>query len=318
MKLFAKSGIAIAAALLASSAMADVSFNANMEIDPTYFSSRDDAGNAVKAGSTSNLGGRVEINAVAELAKNGDNFVNAKASLIVPVSGDSKVSVDDAWIHLGNSTVDVKLGRQEAADLFPLGKDTVFAGANEDIGGYRANTLRGRVDTSRIHTVIGFNAAPGLRAEIGVLPEHDANDANNDPEKDNPAYGVRPTIVYTTGAATIRLGMENMKTQGSDAAQGYGVSFGYALNSSSNINVSYADSSDLDASSVGVNLTMGGFGIGYVQDKTVDDKQDTVYAAYTMPLLGVKGATITPAFSHSKADGVDDLTAVRVRLNYAF
>jgi hypothetical protein len=294
--------------------MADVSFNANMEIDPTYFSSRDRAENGLKESSTSNLGGRVEINAVAELAKNGDNFVNAKASLIVPVSGDSKVSVDDAWIHLGNSTVDVKLGRQEAADLFPLGKDTVVAGANGDIGGYRANTLRGRVDTSRIHTVIGFNAAPGMRAEIGVLPEVDNSDNSNDPV----VYGVRPTIVYTTGAATIRLGMENMKAQGADAAQGYGVSFGYALNSSSNINVSYADSSDLDASSVGVNLTMGGFGIGYVQDKTVDDKQDTVYAAYTMPLLGVKGATITPAFSHSKADGVDDLTAVRVRLNYAF
>jgi uncharacterized protein (DUF2141 family) len=86
----------------------------------------------------------------------------------------------------------------------------------------------------------------------------------------------------------------------------------------SSINVNYADSSDADASSVGVNLTMGGFGIGYVQDKNGDDKQDTVYAAYTMPLLGVKGATITPAFSHSKADNVDDLTAIRVRLNYAF
>jgi hypothetical protein len=37
-----------------------------------------------------------------------------------------------------------------------------------------------------------------------------------------------------------------------------------------------------------------------------------------MPLLGVKGATITPAVSQSKADGKDSVSAVRVRMNFAF
>lgn len=316
MKFFIKHNIAIVASVLASSVLADVGFDANIEIDPTYFSSRDNAGGAVKAGSTSELGGRIEINAVSELSKNGDNFVNAKASLILPVSGDSKVSVDDAWIHLGNSYIDMKLGRQEASDLFPLGKDTVLAGANSEISGYRANILRGRVDASRIHTVLGFNAAPGLRAEIGVLPERDASDSDS-PNKANPAYGVRPTIVYTTSAVSIRLGMENIKIQGEDSYKGYGISFGYAIDDGG-VNVNFADSSDTDASSIGVNLTKRGFGFGYVQDKVNKNKQDTVYAAYTLPLLGVKGATITPALSHSKADGVDDLTAFRARINYQF
>ena len=313
MTLFAKSGIAIAAAVLASSALADVSFNANMEIDPTYFSSRDRAENGKKEGTTTNLGGRVEINALAALAKNGDNFVNAKATLIVPVSGESKVSVDDAWIQLGNSTIDLKLGRQEAADLFPLGKDTVFAGANDAIGGYRANALRGRVDSNRLHSVLGINAGAGLRAEIGFMPETDDSS-----DKDQPAYGVRPTLVYTAGAATVRLGYESAKVKGGESQAGVGVSLGYALNSSSNLNVNYADSSDRDASSVGVNLTLGDAGIGYVQDTSGDAKQNTVYVAYTMSLLGVKGASLTPAISHSSADGVDDLTAIRLRMNYAF
>ena len=55
-----------------------------------------------------------------------------------------------------------------------------------------------------------------------------------------------------------------------------------------------------------------------VQKKDAGDKETTVYAAYSFPLLGIKGASITPAISHSKADGFDDVTAVRVRMNYAF
>jgi hypothetical protein len=55
-----------------------------------------------------------------------------------------------------------------------------------------------------------------------------------------------------------------------------------------------------------------------VQDKTGANKATTYYAAYSFPLLGVKGATITPALSTSKATGVDNLNAFKVRLNYAF
>ena len=55
-----------------------------------------------------------------------------------------------------------------------------------------------------------------------------------------------------------------------------------------------------------------------VQDKTGAVKVTSYYAAYTFPLMGVKGASITPAFSASKATGVDNLNAFKVRLNYAF
>ena len=59
-------------------------------------------------------------------------------------------------------------------------------------------------------------------------------------------------------------------------------------------------------------------GVGLIHDKTAAGKSNTYYAAYSFPLFGVKGATITPAISHSTHTGQDGLTAVRVRLNYAF
>ena len=67
-----------------------------------------------------------------------------------------------------------------------------------------------------------------------------------------------------------------------------------------------------------MNAIIGAAGVGVVQDKTGANKATTYYAAYSFPLLGVKGATITPALSTSKATGVDNLTAFKVRFNYAF
>ena len=44
-----------------------------------------------------------------------------------------------------------------------------------------------------------------------------------------------------------------------------------------------------------------------------------MYAAYTLPLMGVKGASVTPALSYAKgATGTDDQLALRVRTDSAF
>jgi hypothetical protein len=301
MQTFAKT-IAAAAALVAmGAAHADVSFNANIENDTTHT-----AAQGATASDTAN-GGRVEMNVLAALAKSGDNFVNAKGTLLI--KNDGTTAVDDAWIQFGNAKADLKVGRQEAADLFPLGKDVVVSGANPSASGYRANKLRGRMADGRFHGVLGFNAAPGLRLEMGLVTKKTGSTINE--------YGVRPTVAYTAGALTLRAGFESFKTTGA-AKDGYGLSAGYAINSSTNLNVNYAKSSDLNASSTGVNLVAGAAGVGYVQDKTGTAKQNTYYAAYSFPLFDIKGATITPAISHSTSAGVESLNAFRVRLNYAF
>lgn len=305
---------ALAMAAAVTAAHAQVKFDANIEADPTY------KGSQGTTKSSTFMGGRVEINANAELARNGDNFVRAKGTLIVPLSRttdltkgeNNEVSVDDAWIQFGNAAADLKLGRQEAADLFPMGKDVIAESAGGDIG-YRANKLRGRFKDGAIHFVAGLNAGSALRAELGVVSN---NNGSAEFER-----GVRPTLVYSAGGLTLRAGIESYKTQGSaTTTNGYGLSAGYALGQNSTVNLSYANSSDLDASSIGLNATFGPAGVGFVQDKdsAANRKFNTVYAAYSFPLMGIKGATITPAFSHSDGTGVDNLTAFRLRFNYAF
>lgn len=294
-----------AAAAFVSLAHAEVKFDANLEHDIMK-----------KTNADVSSGGRVELNAMATLAKNGDNFVNAKATLEIPTGtndGD-KVNIADAWIQLGNSSVDLKIGRQEAADLFPLGKDVVVEGAGTVSGagfngGYRANKLRGRVKTGALHGVVGFNAAPGLRLEMGLVTKKDAD-----------MYGLRPTVVYSAGAVTVRAGFESLRADGQPSKSGYGLSVGFAPAEGVNVNVNYAKSSKLNGQSMGINATFGAAGVGYVQDKdnALNEKVNTIYAAYSFPLMGIKGASITPAISRSTGTGVDSVTAFKVRFNYAF
>lgn len=303
--------VAAAAALVAAgAAQAAVAFDANLELDLTTRS-----GDTTAAQESLITSGRVELNANAALVKSGDNFVNARASLIVPVNGD-EVTMDDVWLQLGNSAVDLKIGRFEATDLFPVAKDTVLDYA--ETAGYHANTLRGRFKDGRTHMSAGFNAGSGLRFELGLVSE----------KKENPAlaYGLRPLVTYTTGALTLRAGLESYKASGVSYT-GTALSAGYALTKDANVNVNYAsldgDNKVADAASLGLNLVYGAFGIGYVRDTNkaflaaAEANVDTVYAAYSFPLMGVKGATITPAFSVSKGEA-KDLTAFRVRFNYAF
>lgn len=295
--------VAVAAALVAAGAVqAAVTFDANLEHDVLHKSKQSN----VKSGISNS--GRVELNARAELVKSGENFVNAKASLIVPTGGGDSVGIDDAWIQFGNTAVDLKIGRQEAVDLFPLGKDVVVEPATTGFG-YRTNALRGRIKTGQMHAVAGWNAVPGLRFELGWVAEK-SDDATK-------AFGVRPTLVYTTGALTFRAGVESYEVT-NVRTTGAGLSLSYDLTSDTKVNASVGKNSDLNATSVGMNAIIGAAGVGVVQDKTGSSKATTYYAAYSFPLLGVKGATITPALSTSKATGVDNLTAFKVRFNYAF
>lgn len=296
--------LAAVAALCAAAAVAhaDVKFDANFEGDTT---------NVSKTGADSfGTSGRVAMNVNAALLKQGDNFVNAKATFLARIANDinkDSTGIDDAWIQFGNADADFKLGRFEAVDLFPVGKDTVLEMATG--AGYRANKVRGRFTDGEFHGALGLNAAPGLRFELGVMSKKSGATEKS---------GVRPAVVYNMGDLTLRAGFESFD-KGAGTQTGYGLSAGYALAKDAAVNVNYAKSSDLDSSSLGMNLVYGAAGVGYVQDKTAATTVDTFYAAYSFPLLGVKGASITPAISTSSGGtGVADTTALRVRLNYQF
>jgi hypothetical protein len=299
--------LAAVAALCASAAAAhaQLALDANLELDTTYTSKVNAPATNARESDLS-LGGRVEFNVGAK-ATNGDAFVAGRASLLLKKDGDT--GVDDMWVQAGNATADVKLGRFEAMDLFPVGKGTVleYAGYSP----YQANTLRGRKGSDVFHGALGLNAAPGLRVELGLVFSKETDQAK----------GFRPAVMYSAGPLTLRAGLESVKVVGSTAGSetGLGLSAGYKVNNDTNINVNFAKKED--DKSFGVNATIGAAGIGMVYGKgaTAADKATTVYAAYTLPLMGVKGASITPAISFAKGGaGSKGQTAARVRINYAF
>ena len=287
----------------ASYAQADVAFDANLELDTTYTNKVSAPNTNARAGGL-DLGGRVEVNAGAQ-ATNGASFVAGRASLLLNKKGET--AVDDMWVQFGNAGADIKLGRFEAMDLFPLGKDTVVE--DNTYGGYRANSLRGRMGSNVFHAALGLNASSAVRVELGLVETKEAGKAK----------GFRPAVTYSAGNLTLRGGFESVKVNGTAGTQnGFGLSAGFAVNKDTSVNVNFAKKED--DKSFGVNAIMGAAGLGLIQSNGAGAKKSTtVYAAYTLPLMGVKGASVTPALSYAKGPtGTDDQLALRVRINYAF
>lgn len=298
-----------AIAALCSAAMAahaDVAVDANIETN-TDFHKKDADHDTVTNG------GRVEVNVNAEVMKNGDFFVNARGTVGLQLNNNAssdgnQTYVDDAWVQAGNSAFDVKVGRFEAADLFPLGRDI----ASNIAVGYNGNQLRGRVKDGRLHAVLGANVGSGLRLEMGLVTEKQAGGAS---------YGLRPFMRYSSGPLTIAAGVEAIKSDGTgESATGFATTLGYTVSESMSFNVNYANKNKTKENSIGLNANIGAAGVGFVQSKndTADTKSTSLYASYAFPLFGVKGATITPAVGVTKVTGASSDNAFRVRINYAF
>jgi Porin-like glycoporin RafY len=277
-------------ALASTAAVAAPAFDANIELDTKYSN----------AGRGASQGGRVEMNVASKTDKGG--FVAGRASYMAGKSGTA--SVDDMWVQIGNAAGDIKLGRFEASDLFPLGKDVIVD--DDGIGGYRANQLRGRMG-SAAHAALSFNAGSGVSAELGVI----ASGKNS---------GVRPTIGFSAGGLNARVGLETGKNEAGAKVEGFGATIGTGFAGGAvNVNFSNGKVGGIKSSSIGLNGVFGAAGIGYIMDKTDGAKENNVYVAYSLPLFQT-GATFTPALGYSKASGGsgDGKITAGVRVNYAF
>ena len=227
-------------------------------------------------------------------------------------------------MQVGSSKGDLKLGRFEAADLFPLAQDTLVYHAGNVYG---ANSLRGRKDSNQFHAAGTINLGSGLSLEIGVVESRIAATATTG----NSAKGVRPVLSYAAGPLTARVGLESGKYYGSNNdIAGFGATVGYNFGGftlTGNAATGKTDAASRDnQSAFGVTVAAGGLVVGVISAKTEaavgEDTVQTVYASYAMPLFGIKGATVTPAVSLSTgktAAGVESTdTGLRVRFNYAF
>jgi hypothetical protein len=308
---------AIAGAVLivaAGSAMAAAEFGANIELDNTNRS-----GSAVAAGADGlSQSGRVEVGVSAKVGA--DAFVAAKTSFLSQKNGN--LGTDDMWVQLGNQSGDVKLGRFEGADLFPLISDTLVNHAGSVYG---TNTLRGRMGSDVFHAAGTLNLGGSNSLEIGYI------DGTKSSVAAVGAKGLRAVASFGAGALSARIGVEQGEYASTNKVQGWGLTATYDAGSfklTGNYSNGKQDAAaNNNKSAYALSVGVGAFGAGYVaatNDQAGGDiKVNTAYAAYSIPLFGLKGASVTPAISSSTAkDSVTGAStsenAVRVRLNYAF
>lgn len=337
---FALRATAAAALLgLCSTAFA-LETSANIELDNTYRT-----GTATKGGPDEGLtqSGRVEVNATGKVGSK--YFVAGKAAILAKKDGTA--ATDDMWIQLGSEAGDVKLGRFEAADLFPLAQDTVV---NHAGAVYGTNFLRGRKAANVFHAAGTVNFAKGVGLEVGFI-ESKTSDAA---KKTGEAKGIRPVFFVDSGPLSAKLGFEagkfalpngatalapvatatdlqfsGAKFTGLGATVGYDLG-GFKITGNFAGNKVKAANTTLKYNSFGITGAAGPAVIGLIAASNdyktgSKEKVTTFYASYSLPLFDIKGATVTPALSVSKAKDVlgeagkslKD-TSARLRFNYTF
>jgi hypothetical protein len=246
-------------------------------------------------------------------------------------------------VQAGNAVADLKLGRFEAADLFPQGRDTVLNRAGSGV--YRANFIRGRFGGSSgnvVHLAGSAKLGSGLGLEVGLAETNDADNLS-----DGQAKGLRPVFSYTGNGIAVKAGFEFGRTSDSGAAgqaefvrtRGFGLTAGAAIGPGiANLNVAAGKVDGLwKAATIAANYTIPlgpwvHLEYGRLNPEAPGLPTETVRtfgAGYQFPLLGIKNAFITPAFSYSSASssngfaglggsGRETERAVRVRFNYTF
>lgn len=310
---------ATVAALCAGNALAAPAIDANIEFDNTYRSGSKVDNTADEGMSQS---GRVELNASGKAGA--DMFVAARASLLARKDGTA--ATDDMWIQVGSARGDVKLGRFEAADLFPLAQDTLINHAGNV---YYGNALRGRKDANVFHAAGTVNLGEGLRVEVGAISTKTLASAS----------GIRPVLSYASGPLSARIGFEaghfapaviggpTNKVRGGAITLGYDFG-GFKLTGNFASGKTDSALSNNKQRGLAVTAAMGGLVVGAIAGKTDQaagghEKVQTFYTSYSMPLFDIKGATITPALSTSTAKlslngAKTQETSFRLRFNYVF
>ena len=318
-KFSARATAAAAVLALGSSAFA-VTFDSNIEMDSYYRS----GSNVAEADKGMNQSGRVEFNISGKAGA--DMFVAGRATLLALKNGAA--ATDDMWIQMGSAKGDVKLGRFEAADLFPIANDAQVGHAGAV---YYGNDLRGRKGSSVFHAAGTANLGNGLSLELGVVQSNQY--VVVDGVRVGEAKGVRPVLSYAAGALNVSVGLESGKFDNGSTLSGAGATIGYnfgAVKLTGNLASGKTDvaTGPNSKSAYALIATAGGLAVGLIagnQDNgSVQDKVQTGYVAYTMPLFDIKGASMTPAFSTSKftagAGSAGNLNedTFKLRFDYSF
>lgn len=227
-------------------------------------------------------------------------YVTARIEPLIRTDGT--VKVDDAYFMFGREdSWAFQIGRYEAMNLFPLGKDVAvfYADGSDAIGGgiyyYMAKEARGRRDTAgqarligemgnwtaEVSTVYG-NTADLLGAAESNLDTLTSDEDNDLLESSNNSFMIRPAINYlsdsgdfsisfggeyeTNGdSVTLKSGLETGEVY--DLSKRYGLSATTTLVLSNNLlwntSIAMQDAKEAwDAQTFNTNIIYGNFGLG--------------------------------------------------------
>ena len=264
--------------------------------------------------------GRILVQIAAEREVANDHYLRVQVQPLLKSSGD--VDLDDAFFAIGRQADwELKIGRFEGFDLFPVGQDTMLDFAADEP--YRMKEARGRGDYGQVSYAKSLDK---VYFELGTLFKEKHDDA------DKNAVFVRPVVAFqATDSLRFAAGLEaNLTADEKDDANdfiGYGATVNYSVQDFS-LDVSYAyrdfDVTGTEDTSIGAVIQYKRFGLGHIYSQADTDskeKMNTTWASYEIAnVMDVQDFSIYLGSYFSKFDNANDDqdVGVRVRFKYFF
>lgn len=258
-----------------------------------------------------------------------NNFARFKLQPLWGTSGDA--GLDDAWLAIGREGgSEIKVGRFEAFDLFPLGQDIFiqYSGTTSDSlysDGqsyiYQTREGRGRGDSGQI----AFSREWGnsLYTEVATLLgdrsglfDGDTYHGYSIDDDTKSAAIVRPVIAWQPGEWSFALGMETnlvndsvVDERGADIGDrtGYGATASYHGDELiMNFSLAYLDAYEERNSSVGVNTIWNNIGLGYIYARNdIDDVNPTADVSMLTPAGRNESNTVYASYRFANVLGLN-------------
>jgi hypothetical protein len=280
-----------------------------------------------------NQSGRILLEFAGERITSTGHIFQVNVQPLMESSGN--VALDDAWFAFGaQDGWNLRMGRFEAFDMFPVGQDTFLEYSGDTANDlyrdgaayvYQMKEGRGRGSDGQIMysqnfgnvyfelgSMIGdrsvlFGTPSGM--DQGPVMYHGAEVVNN---KDSVL--LRPVVAYQAGNFGIAASMEaNLvkdavitKTSEVDISdrKGYGVTANYTTADWNLIaNFAYMDAVDEDNMTVGVNALYKGFGLGYIHANNEYENKKLTYTEGT-----AKVDTVYASYEFADVLEVDDFS----------
>ncbi|WP_217539717.1 carbohydrate porin [Vibrio metschnikovii] len=272
--------------------------------------------------------GRILVQIAAEREVANDHYLKVQVQPLLKSSGD--VDLDDAFFAIGRQADwELKIGRFEGFDMFPVGQDTMLDFA-ADAEPYRMKDARGRGDYGQVSYAKSIDS---LYFELGTLFKQQEDKVNKADEADKNAIFVRPVIAFqATDSLRFAAGLEaNLTSDKKDENNnfiGYGATVNYSVQDFS-LDLSYAYR-DFDVTgtkedtSIGAVIQYKRFGLGHIYsqaDTGSKEKMNTTWASYEIAnVMDVQDFSIYLGSYFSKVDNAadDQDVGVRVRFKYFF